>query len=126
MWHETLQLSRSDGEQKFRILSANISTWIPHSEGFCAVLRWDRSTNTATRNPVALAAWSMEKSDVGGRSGFDWGARLVRLGGSMVLFGLSQAKTWSECGSSSTSSGAVICRSFAWETGIRLHKKWKN
>ena len=42
-------------------------------------------TIIATRNHVALAAWSMEKSDVCGRSGFDWSAQLVRLRGSTVL-----------------------------------------
>ena len=36
-------------------------------------------TSTATRNHVALAAWSTEKSDVRGRSGFDWSGQLLRL-----------------------------------------------
>ena len=42
-------------------------------------------TCMATRNDVAIAAWSREKSDVSGRSGFDWSGQLVRLKGSTVL-----------------------------------------
>ena len=38
----------------------------------------------ATRNHVALAAWSSEKSDLCGRSGFDWSAQLAGLRGSTV------------------------------------------
>ena len=47
-------------------------------------------TSISTRNHVALAAWSWEKSDVCGRSGFDWSAQLVRLKGSKVLAWPSQ------------------------------------
>ena len=39
----------------------------------------------ATRNHVAMAAWSREKSDVSGRSRFDWSGQLVRLKCSTVL-----------------------------------------
>ena len=42
-------------------------------------------SNIVTRNHVALAACRTEKSDVRGRSGFDWIAQLVRLRGSTVL-----------------------------------------
>ena len=40
--------------------------------------------SVATRNHVALADWSMEKSDVCGRSGLDWSAQVVTLRGSTV------------------------------------------
>ena len=70
-------------------------------------------TSIATRNHVALAAWSKENSDVCGRSGFDWSAQLVRLRGSTVLLVMvymtrgwrSQVHTGLKCGSSSASSG---------------------
>ena len=42
-------------------------------------------TCVATRNHVAMAAWSREKSDVSWRSGFDWSGQLLRLKGSTVL-----------------------------------------
>ena len=34
-------------------------------------------TGIASRNHVAVAAWSTEKSDFRGRSGFDWSAQLL-------------------------------------------------
>ena len=42
----------------------------------------------ATRNHVAMAAWSMQKSDVSGRSGFDWSGQEVKLKGSTVLLAM--------------------------------------
>ena len=39
----------------------------------------------ATRNHVAMAAWSMQQSDVSGRSEFDWSGQLVSLKSSTVL-----------------------------------------
>ena len=167
------QLSRGNGEPKFRILSANISTWGPQAEGFlrsAEVGRFQRvalaehhsganriskldklrkqpggtvgtaetltkgtsrGTSTATRNHVALAAWI-------GEVGRAWALSFrleCTVGDTERLHGvtrhgvhdgwgwLSRAKTCEKCGSSSTSSGAVSCRSSAWETGIRLQKK---
>ena len=48
---------------------------------------WDTAggANIATRNHVASAAWSADKSDVGGNSVFDLSAQIVRLKGATVL-----------------------------------------
>ena len=51
-------------------------------------------TGIATRNHVTPAAWSMEKSDEGVRSGFDRSAQLARLRGSTVLFVMVLHNKW--------------------------------
>ena len=80
----------------------------------------------ATRNHVAMAAWSMQKSDVSGRSGFNWSGQLVRLKGSTVLLamvyltnGLAKScenleKMWELANLVRTAR----YRSSAWETGM--------
>ena len=102
------QLSRGNGEPKVRILSASISTWGPHAEGFlrsAGVGRfqtaplagansmsevhklWKQSGFLGTAGTARQSENSTKgtssgtniASDVRGRSGFDWSAQLARL-----------------------------------------------
>ena len=51
-------------------------------------------TNIATRNHVASAAWSEDKSEVGGNSVFDLSTQIVRLKGAAVLLVLVSMTKW--------------------------------
>ena len=70
-------------------------------------------TCMATRNHVAMAAWSIRKSHVSGRPGFDWSGQQVKLKGSTVLLALvylrmgwrSRSKTSKRCGACKPDQG---------------------